>query len=110
MGGYNRHRTRPAPFPDCDVTTAKGLIDFISILIHDTWKLGDSVGRARALCNMTQLQSELVNFRDTSKWRAMRKRDQQEKLKNEYEMAKIHLAVTEAESQVKAMKRNGTLG
>ncbi len=40
----------------------------------------------------------------------MRKRDQQEKLKNEYEMAKIHLAVTEAESQVKAMKRNGTLG
>ncbi len=67
LGGYNSRQTPRSPFPKCDVSTAKGLIAFVDALIHETWSLGNSVGRVRALSQLTQLQNELVNLRDAEK-------------------------------------------
>ncbi len=61
MGGLANRASRPeTPFPECNITTDEGLIEFMKALMDDTWKLGKSVGRARALCHMADLLSDLV--------------------------------------------------
>lgn len=60
-GGENSHLAiNPAPFPDTDVTSARGLRTFVAALIQDAWTLPPSVDRIRALTNLVTLQTEII--------------------------------------------------
>lgn len=61
IGGYNHQALRQRPFPKCDLTRPIGLRNFIKELIQDTWRLGSSVGRARALAQLIQLQNDVIS-------------------------------------------------
>lgn len=60
IGGYNNLALRRRPFPKCELDNASGLLDFVGELIKDTWRLGNSIGRNRALCQLTQLQNAIL--------------------------------------------------
>lgn len=60
IGGFNHQALRRRPFPRCDLNSASGLRDFVGEVIQDTWRLGSSIGRARVLCQLTQLQNAIL--------------------------------------------------
>lgn len=85
LGGYNSRQTPRSQFPKCDVSTAKGLIAFVDALIHETWNLGNSASRVRALSQLTQIQNELVNARDAEKRKEKEDREFDEELQEREE-------------------------
>lgn len=71
MGGFGRQSSRTeTPFPACDIATNEGLVEFMKALMNDTWKLGRSVGRARALCHIADLLRDLVSAQHSTEQEA----------------------------------------
>lgn len=60
-GGENRSRaTNAAPFPDCNVKTAGGLLSLMEHVFKDTWTLETSVARSRTLGYLAQVQKGVL--------------------------------------------------
>jgi hypothetical protein len=60
IGGYNHRARKIRPFPLLNVSTPASLKAFLEVLIRDTWQLGNSVNRTRALCQLTKLQKDII--------------------------------------------------
>lgn len=50
----------PTPFPDADITNARGLTTFVTQLIKDTWTLQPSISRARTLALLVNVQKDMI--------------------------------------------------
>lgn len=59
-GGRKRMLENPTPFPDCNVESATGLVAFMGQAIHDTWKIQNSLTRARTLAYLVQVQRSVL--------------------------------------------------
>lgn len=59
-GGINRRVHGVVDdFPDVNLRTADGLLDFMGHLFRETWQLGNSVQRNRTLAALVQVQKQL---------------------------------------------------
>lgn len=60
-GGQNRAAPpNDAPFPEADINTARGLAEFVSQVIKDTWTLPSSLSRARTLALLVNVQKDMI--------------------------------------------------
>ena len=66
QGGINR-RTHGLVdgFPDADLRSIDGLLDFMECVIRETWALGNSVQRNRTLATLVQVQKGLAGLDQT---------------------------------------------